>query len=117
VIAELKRLHSPDTEDLRTWIPENDDFAILVQIMAGPAGAEGEESFDVTLCTPGWLKSRAEREGIVPGRHLLIIVEYNYDRLYKYVSEYLSSCHGDTWPEVAANIAGFGRWEFEDYQQ
>jgi hypothetical protein len=117
VIAELKRLHSPDVEDLSEWTPESDEFAILLQIMAGPEGSPGEESFDVTLCTPAWIKSQAEREGIVEGRHLLIISQYSYDRLHRYISKYLSSCKGDTWQEVAARLARFGHWEFEDYRQ
>jgi hypothetical protein len=115
VIAELKHLHSPDVQDLRNWIPESDEFAILLQIMAGPEDSPGEESFDVTLCTPAWVRRQVERDGVVEGRHLLIIARYSYDQIYQYISKYLSTCAGGTWREVATKIARFGHWEFEDY--
>jgi hypothetical protein len=117
MIAELRRLHSPDTGDLANWTPPSDEFAILVQIMAGPEGSPGEESFDVTVCSPAWVASRVAKEGILEGRHLLIISNYDYDRIYSYIAEYVASCKGDTWQEVAAKLARFGRWEFEDYRE
>jgi hypothetical protein len=114
--AELRRLHSPDVEDLTTWTPQASEFAILLQIMAGPEGAPGEESFDVTLCTPAWIASRVATDKIMDGRHLLIVARYDYPFIYRYISDYVSSCEGDTWQEVAARISRLGRWEFEDYR-
>ena len=63
MIAELRRLQQfPDTDDLANWAPASDEFAILVQIMAGPLGSPGEESFDVTVCSPAWVSEpRGER--------------------------------------------------------
>jgi hypothetical protein len=116
LIAQLKRLHSPDIQDLRNWIPESKEFAILLQIMAGPEGSPGEESFDVTLCTPAWIKNQVEREGVITGRHLLIIADYDYGQVNGYISRYLTTCTGNTWQEVAAKIARLGHWEFEDYR-
>jgi hypothetical protein len=117
MIAELRRLHSPDVLDLPTWVPEGEEFAILLQIMAGPQGSPGEESFDITLCTPTWVKRQAEEEMIVSGRFLLIIAHYDYGLVYRYIATYLSKCSGDEWPEVAEKIARLGHWEFEDYRE
>lgn len=52
MIAELKRIHSPDVDDLSSWMPEDSNFSILLQVMAGPAGSPGEESFDVHYALP-----------------------------------------------------------------
>jgi hypothetical protein len=67
LIAELKRLYSPDVQDLRTWVPGSREFGILVQILAGSEGSHGEESFDITLCTPDWIMRQADKEGIISG--------------------------------------------------
>jgi len=56
LIAEIKRLHSPDVYDLATFAPDDpEDFGFLLQIMAGTLGSEGEESFNVVVCTPRWV--------------------------------------------------------------
>lgn len=117
MMGKLKGLHSPDVPSLSTWVPESAEFAILIQIVAGPPDSPGEESFDVTLCTPGWVKAQAEREGVFSARHHLIVVEYSYDKVYQYISKYLSTCTGSTWNEVAMKISRLGHWEFEDYRQ
>jgi hypothetical protein len=114
--AELKRLHSPDVPDLSRWIPENDEFAILLQIIVGPAAALGEESFDVTLCSLAWLQRQVESERIVTGYHLLIVSNYDYDVICGYVSRYVASRSGETWRDVVGKLAQLGSWEFEDYR-
>jgi len=116
MLAELKRLHSPDVLDLRSWLPASDEFAILVQILAAPQGSPGEESFDVTVCSTAWIAQRAREERIIDGRHHLVVDHFDYDRLYQYISGYVSSCEGPTWQDVALRLGRLGRWEFEDYR-
>jgi hypothetical protein len=60
--ASLMRLFSPDVENLQIFQP-TDDFGILVQMLAGPYGGMGEESFDFILCNPGWLPKEVEEKG------------------------------------------------------
>jgi Immunity protein 8 len=116
VLAEVKRLHSPDAPDLVSWRPDTDEFAILVQIIAGPQGSNGEESFDVTVCSSAWIARMTERVRIYDGRHHLIVAEYNYEEIRRYIADYVSSCQGSTWQEIASKIGRLGYWEFEDYQ-
>ena len=113
--AELKRLHSPDVPNLVSWAPENKEFSILVQILVGPERSPGEESFDVTVCTPGWLSWRLEQEKVINARHHLIVAKYDYSQLSNYLRTYVSSCEGETWQEVAHQLSRLGYWEFEDY--
>ena len=115
--AELKRLHSPDVENVASYVPDRGgDFGFLLQVMAGPQGSEGEESFDVFVCTPDWLRRNRSGTDIIIGRHNLIVFEYNYQRLHSFLSEYCSKCSGATWQDVAEQLSRLGKWEFEDYK-
>ena len=117
MIAELKRLHSPDIYDLPSYVPEvSDNFGLLLQAMIGPKGTDGEESFDVQVCTPKWLLSHHDATDVVLGRHYLIVFEYNYGRLVKLISSYCNECSGQTWQEIAARLGELGKWEFENYR-
>jgi len=116
MLAELKRLHSPDVLDLPGWVPDTDDFAILVQVLVGLQGSPGEESFDVTVCSPEWIAQRAREERIFDGRHHLVVAPFDYQKLWQYLTRYVSSCEGSTWQEIATKLGRLGQWEFEDYR-
>lgn len=112
----LKRLHSPDTFDLESFHPDEPDyFCVLVQAMFGTATVPGEESFDILVCSPKWLASEVEREGVVVGRHYLIVASFDFERIRAFLGRYADECVGATWDEVAAKLGRLGRWEFEDY--
>lgn len=114
--AAIRRLHSPDIDDLAHYHPpEPDRFGFLLQILVGPENGPGEESFDVEVCTPLWLLERHSPEDILEGRHTLIVFEYDYNRLEEYVRKKVAKAVGATWDEVAGQLSRFGRWEFEDY--
>lgn len=114
--AALVRLHSPDVDDLRCWVPEG-DFGILVQLIVGPEGERGEESFDITLCTSGWLSQLVREMGIVDARHYVIVNTYNYDEVERYLTRRVSACEGPSWDGVADKVGRLGHWEFEDYRE
>ena len=116
--AELKRVHSPDIQDLEQFVPESPDkFGFLLQAMIGPKDMDGEESFDIEVCTPKWLEERYDLEDVVIGRHHLIVREYNYGRLVKAIENFISQCSGKNWNEVAEKVSRLGMWEFEDYTE
>jgi hypothetical protein len=70
--AQLKSLHSPDVPNLESWVPEDPaSWVFLLQAMIGPKNAEGEESFDIMVCTPSWLATTLSTDGIRTGEHML----------------------------------------------
>lgn len=116
--AVLKRLHSPDIYDLENYRPENaESFAFLLQAMVGPEGKEGEESFDIEVCTPKWLEETYKLDDVIVGRHHLIVREYSYERIVNTIRDFLQLCSGENWSEVAEKVARLGKWEFEDYTE
>jgi hypothetical protein len=117
ISAELKRVHSPDVVDLAAYQPtEEEMFGFLLQLIAGPSGEDGEESFDVTVCTPAWLQRNLGRTDIVMGRHYLFVRRYDYQGLMRFLVDYCQNCRGDSWSEVAEQLGRIGKWEFEDYR-
>jgi len=66
------------------------------------------------VCTPEWLVKNVG--GHVWGRHILVIREFEYERLISIVEEQIDRCSGRHWHETAEKLATFFDWEFEDYQ-
>jgi len=111
----LKRIHSPDIHDLGSFQPEDGgNFAFLLQAMFGPEGTEGEESFDIVVCTPRWLEQNVS-ENVISGRHHVIVKRYDIEQIRAFLERYARDCEADTWQAVAAKLSRIGRWEFEDY--
>ncbi len=76
--AEIKYFHSPDIPDLGTYQPiECDNFVFLLQMFVGEKGKQGEESFDLIVCTPKWLVNNHHKEESVFGLYHLIVFEYD----------------------------------------
>jgi len=83
--------------------------------MVGPRGSEGEESFDVVVCTPAWLEKEVEKDGFVVGRHYLVVRAYDPGFIEKLIRKFVERWSGESWSEVAEKVARIGDWEFEDY--
>ena len=117
--AKLKEFYSLEDFDLDLdsyWPDESDNFGFWARAMIGPENKEGAESFDMQICTPAWLKSEHSDSEIIFGRHMLIVFEYDFDRIKNKVSRYCDSCYGKNWQEIAEKLSRIGYWEFEDYQ-
>ena len=102
--------------ELKAYVPKDPhDFGFLLQIMAGPVDEEGEESFDVVVCSARWLTHHLGPDGILVGRHHLIVDSYDYPKLERFLRDCFERCSGSSWEEVAAKLGRLGKWEFEDY--
>lgn len=111
---QLKRVHSPDVDDLGSHLPVDPKrFVVLVQLMVGPAG-DGEESFDLVVCTPAWLSEQLEKNVAVDLRHHLLVASWDWEPILQHIESALAEIDEPTWPEVAAVVGRLGRWEFED---
>jgi hypothetical protein len=113
--AQLRTLLTVDGELLETIATPDPAFSIVLRAMVGPTNAEGEESFDFNVCSPAWLEAELERLPIIGGRFLLVTREFDAKRIDGYVRNRIAQASGDDWPSVAAKIARWAQWEFQDY--
>lgn len=93
------------------------EFSLLARMMVGPADGPGEESFDVTVCTPQWLARQAQH-GFFDARHHVLVDFETFDTsaLRRWLAKRVESVQGDTWREVAERVGRLGGWEFEQYR-
>lgn len=115
--AKLKWLHSPDVDHLVSYRPEySDNFAFLLQAMIGPEGGDGEESFDLEVCTPKWIEHNLREGEALVGMHHLIVCTYDYHMIVAAIEKFLLGCSGENWCEVSKKVSKLGFWEFEGYE-
>jgi hypothetical protein len=116
VRAAVRSVSSPDV-DVRTYrsrTPEDD--GLLLSVYVGPDSGPGEESFDLIVCTPLWLKRKIASNGPVIGRHHLIIDPLDLQVARRFLIEQVGQLEAPTWQGLAEKIARIGKWEFEDYR-
>ncbi len=117
ISAQVKSISTGDGDSMELHVPKDSQkFCVIVRVMVGPRGGEGEESFDINVCTPQWLAERIEREGFAFGTHRLFVPNYDPVQIKKLINKFIERYSGKTWREVAVKISRIGRWEFEDYE-
>ena len=114
--ALFKWIHSPDVSDLEKFNPE-EKFGFLLQIFVGSDETDGEESFDLFLCSPSCISEKMKGTEILVGHHYLIMQKYDYEKLIHFIQNFCEQCIGETWDEVAKKLSRIGIWEFEDYRR
>ena len=114
--AELKCLHCPNIDDLENWSPGDEPFGIFVQAMIGPSDGPGEESFNLTVCTPEWFAAHKMGNGIVMGSRTLFVSRYDYRMIKAYLERAAQRAEGNSWREIAEGLSWLGEWEFENYR-
>lgn len=85
--------------------------------MVGPIGENSAESFDILVCTPDWIRDCYLEQEFAWGRHLLIVKEFDIQRIKAFISAYVNRQSGKSWAEVAVKVSRIGSWEYEDYQR
>lgn len=106
---------SPDV-DLEDYRPRTyEEVNFLLQLLVSPAGQDGGESLQLTVCTPQNLLKQLEETKTVFGRGLVIVDGVNIKAIKEEVRRRVESIEALTWDEVARRLEHLGQWEFEDY--
>jgi len=93
-------------------------FEVSVQLLIGPADGPGEESFQVTVCTPEWLAAKCrETDGIYDPRHHLIMNLDLFDKgkFRQWFESRVAKVEAPDWAGVREHLSRFGYWELENY--
>jgi Immunity protein 8 len=116
--AQLKGLYTLEMAKLDGFKPSDPEcFQLYIRAMIGPEGQDGEESFDIKVCSPKWLEQECARSGYVFGRHHLVLNSFDPNQIEAAVRKFVSTTCGNTWADVGAKLARMGHWEFEDYSE
>jgi hypothetical protein len=103
--------------DLSTYYPDNpENFGIWIDFTAGPEDAEGGHDYRIFVCTPTRIIHESKGQGGVFGKDMLVVFEYDLKVIARCISEYVESCTGDNFGEIAKKIGRVASWEFEDYR-
>jgi hypothetical protein len=113
---KIKSISTIDGGDPASHRPLDAAFSVGLRLLIGPDESTGEESFDVTVCSPAWLEKKCERDSFVQGRHHIVVRDYDFSLVQRILTELVGRCNGETWPEIAKKISRFAYWEFEDYR-
>ena len=117
--AELRAPYAVDLpcDDLEHCTPQDPtNFGFVVTAAIGPKDAEGVEVFDFFVCTPRWLAANIPERGYEWGRFKLILPRWDDDALLPALTDLCAQATGPDWESVAARLARYGAWEFEDDQ-
>ena len=104
--------------DPRTLPADPAQFSFAAQLLVGPADGPGEESFDLTVCTPEWLGWRCRLGEPINGLHHVVVAYDTFDEraLRRWLEARVRAAEGDSWRDVAARISTLGSWEFDRYR-
>ncbi len=100
-------------------MPEDPEcFSLSVEALIGVRGVElsGEEIFNFLVCTPRWLATEVLNEGYVFGKDYLFLPRYDYALMRRAIEALCDRAEGPDWNTVAAYVAQYSLWEFENYQ-
>lgn len=113
--AKLRDFFSSDV-DVDSYAPDDPRNAgVWVRLIVGPDGGLGEESFDVLVCTPLWLRDVVAARGPQIGRHHLVLDPFDLGVAREFLRRRVETLDEADWPRLAEKISRLGHWEFEDY--
>lgn len=102
--------------NLRAWKPaDNKAIAEFVYLEIGEKGTKSSDGFTIRLATPQGLKNLSSLNGIIAERPLIIMDEYNFQDLWKWLEDIVSSCEGDTWLQSVEHLRRYFDWEYDNY--
>jgi hypothetical protein len=92
--AKLKSIEIADVPNLdpAKFVPDDfEDFSCTFTLRIGTANEDGEDLFNLTVCSPKWLARAVQQDGFIWGRHDLIVPEYNLMAITAILTKFVGS--------------------------
>lgn len=112
--AKIRQVFSSDVKNLDEWRPPKASFSVVIRMLIGPNDGRGEESFDLTVCSPSWLEEQVEVTPVFDARNHLVVRDFDWVLIRAYLERRVAACSGDEWEDIARQLSRFAFWEFED---
>jgi len=83
-----------------------------------PRASRGEESFDITVCSPEWLaRACSKAGGILNSRHHLVVTVEDFDKraVQAWLAARVQEVEADPWGGIGDYLEPACPLEFEDY--
>ncbi|UTY59235.1 Imm8 family immunity protein [Massilia sp. erpn] len=114
--AELKSLDLSSSTAFEDYRPENvANFGVYVTATIGPFGEPCGDLFQILVCSKIWFNHRSSNGLLSDSRRLEIDESYDYGAIYQKIKNFVASCEGGSWDELARQLSTKAIWEFEDY--
>src|SRR5262245_5438655 len=115
--AHLKNSVCVDIPEVWNWVPDDPNDVYYYMEMTIGKDTKSGDLFGLTVSTPEALSMRMRTLGqqIESGRHHLIVLDYSWDKVRRFVNDVIDKCQGKDWEDVALKLSRHFNWEFEDY--
>ena len=116
--AVITEVYSSDVVDFITWSPDSlEEVYFPLDLTISLPGDIGGEVFEIMVVTPEALRSHTELGFCFPGRHYLIVSNYDWNKILSAVQELVDQCEGDSWQDIVELLRRYFYWEYEDHQE
>lgn len=114
---EIKGYYSSDVPgfDVSGYVPEHpEEIHFPLEMNIGPRGDNRSDLYQVVIISPEALRKRT-REAVISGRHTLIVLQYSWAEIRRYLERIVGDCAGPTHEDVVRKLSRHFGWEYEDH--
>ncbi len=105
-----------DYDPLYLYQPEDISmFRLWLEVSVGVEGEEGEEVFQIFICSQKWLEKKIKEYTFFVGLHAIIMDEYNYDNLCRILNS-LFCIEGSNYEEISNKLGQIALSEHQQYR-
>ena len=102
-----------DHDPLDSYQPEDMNmFHFWVEISVGIEGEEGEDLYQVSICSQKWIEERIKENTFFVGLYTIIMQKYDYDNICQTLNR-LFCIEGKNYEEIFTKLGQIGLSEYQ----